>query len=334
MHEPISNSTHSDYRRFYAPIQTEMEHVETLLKSFLECENPFISQVVHHGFQLGGKRMRPALLLLFARMAGEVLPEHEILAAAVETIHASSLVHDDVLDEADMRRHLPTVNAEWNNETSVLLGDFMIARAIRQVIALKQPDYNDLIASVCCRLCEGEMRQVGFRGCFTLTEEQYRSIISDKTAALCEIACALGVHRVAGISEKQKQAAQAFGHGLGMAFQIVDDMLDLFGDEALTGKSLGTDLQKQKLTLPLIRLLAALDEERRGDLIQQIQTNAGEELRLALRDRFDEFHIRESVRATADEYLNGAIHALDAFADCDAKDSLVGIARFVLTRKL
>ena len=319
------------YSDFYVPIQQELAQVEVRLREFLASENPFIDRVVNHGFQLGGKRMRPALLLLFARMAGEICPEHEVLATAIETIHTATLVHDDILDEADTRRHLPTINKAWNNETSVLLGDFMLARAIRSVLTLKNSTFNEIIAEMCCRLCEGEMRQVGTRGDFALSEETYLKIICDKTAALCEGACRLGVLAVPGASDAWADAATTFGRCLGLAFQIADDQLDLFGEEASMGKSLGTDLEKQKMTLPMIRLLAALEPAKREAMIQKMLQN-GPTLRSELQQILRQRGIEHAVNETAERYVAEAIQALDAFPDCAARQSLVNMARYAIHR--
>lgn len=332
MHQTSEKTSPSlNYRKNYAPIEAELAEVENLLREFLSCDNPFMDRVVHHGFQLGGKRMRPALLLLFAKMTGSVQPVHKILAAAVETIHTATLIHDDILDEATTRRHLPTVNVVWNNETSVLLGDFMVARAIRQVTELDCTEVSHLVAQTSCRLCEGEMRQVGFRGNFAISEEEYNSIIQDKTASLCECACLLGVFFTG--EQARRQSAVAFGRHLGMAFQIADDLLDIRGEETQMGKSLGTDLAKQKLTLPMIRLLKVLDATRRDALLSAIQNQPAEEIRPWIQTLLQENAIYESVCKTAKKHLHNAIAALECFPDNPCRQSLQELACYVLKRE-
>ncbi|MDO5114003.1 MAG: polyprenyl synthetase family protein [Planctomycetia bacterium] len=333
MHQFIEKVSPSmNYRKFYAPIETELFEVEKLLREFLSCENPFIDRVVHHGFQLGGKRMRPALLLLFAKMTGDVLPQHRTLAAAIETIHTATLIHDDILDEATTRRHLPTVNVVWNNETSVLLGDFMVARAIRQVTELECTEVSHLVAQTSCRLCEGEMRQVGFRGNLALSEETYNSIIQDKTASLCECACLLGVF-FSSTQQEWREGAITFGRHLGMAFQIADDLLDIRGEESQMGKSLGTDLAKQKLTLPMIRLLAVLEENSRQTLHSALQNESVEEVRPKIQALLQEHAIYESVCETAQKHIQTAISSLEIFPENPSRTALEELARYVMERK-
>ncbi|MDO4630108.1 MAG: polyprenyl synthetase family protein, partial [Planctomycetia bacterium] len=187
------NQLPTPLQEFYAIIQSDLSKVEQLLRHFLTNDNPFIQQVADHGFRLGGKRMRPALHLFFALMGGEIRPIHHVIGAVLETIHTASLVHDDILDEAKTRRHLPTVNAVWDNETSVLMGDYMVARAMLSVAELDNITVNRIVAETSCQLCDGEMRQVGSRGRFDLTEDEYYAIITGKTAALFECGCRLGV---------------------------------------------------------------------------------------------------------------------------------------------
>ncbi|MDO4550444.1 MAG: polyprenyl synthetase family protein [Planctomycetia bacterium] len=341
MHHNVScSSSKESYHMFYAPVQDEMEQVENLLQSIICSNDMFTDRVTRYGFQLSGKRMRPALLLLFGRTLGNILPIQIQLAAAAELFHSASLAHDDVLDESEQRRHLPTVNQLWNNETSVLLGDFLVARAIRQVTSLGNPDISHSFAKMSCRLCEGEMRQVGSRGNYHLTEEEYRKIISDKTASLFECVCYLGVYTALSqeMSDEEKQknelvrAASTFGHHLGMAFQIVDDLLDISGDENSMGKSLGTDLEKQKMTLPMIYFLKRLSVKEKEDFIFQLQHSFSPELRLKIRDQFMENGILEEVRLAAEAHLAQAESELQKFPVSAARDALCAINRFVLQR--
>lgn len=335
---------------FYAVIRDDLASVELLLKKFLDSENPFIQQVVEHGFRLGGKRMRPALHLLFAKMAGRVNPIHFTLGAALETIHTASLVHDDILDEAQTRRHLPTVNAVWNSETSVLMGDFMVARAMLGVARLRNSAVNQIVAETSCQLCEGEMRQVGTRGKFDLSESEYEAIIKGKTASLFECGCRLGVlcaqsdfnsaasqtdsvPTLSPAAAKQVEHAALFGRHLGMAFQIADDLLDILGEEEQMGKTLGSDLAKQKLTLPMIRLFAALETAEREALIEEIRTNLRPETYAEIRGLLQEHHIYESVRETAISHIRAAIELLEVFPESEAKRAIVGFANYAIERQ-
>jgi octaprenyl-diphosphate synthase len=253
-------------RSLYAPVEKELAEVETILRTELRSPDPFVDTLVQHAFRLGGKRLRPALVLLAGKATGEVTRDHLVLAAVVEMIHTATLVHDDVLDEAALRRHLETVNARWDNERSVLLGDYLFTHAFYLASTLSSTFACRTIGRATNIVCEGELRQVNSRGNFSLSEAEYLSIIEAKTAELCACCCQLGAH-YAGAGPQLEESLERFGRSLGIAFQIADDLLDVLGEEAATGKSLGTDLAKQKPTLPLIRLLERATPGERAELV-------------------------------------------------------------------
>ena len=318
-------------RSLYAPIREDLDQVEAILRRELSSDFPFIDQLVKHGFRLGGKRLRPALVLLSGQACGGVRPEHHTLAAVVELIHTATLIHDDVLDEATMRRHLETVNARWDNETSVLLGDYLFARAICLTSSLDDLFAYRALSETSRVLCEGELRQVGSRGNFALSEAEYLGIVGAKTAALCACCCRLGSHYAEADPELEELFAQ-YGHFLGIAFQIVDDVLDLKGSEAVTGKSLGTDLMKQKPTLPLIRLLEQLGAADRGDLLA-ILTSSDDHRLDRLRPYFQRWDGVSYSQQKALVYVRRAKERLDAAPPTPARDTLKQLADFVVMRQ-
>ena len=179
-------------RGLFAPVMDDLQQVEAVLSRELRNDSQFVDELLRYGGQLGGKRLRPALLLLTARAVGQVRPEHYTLAAVVEMIHTATLVHDDVLDEAEMRRHLATINARWNNETSVLLGDYLFSHAFYLASTTGSTYACSTIGRSTNLVCAGELRQVGNRGNHGLTEDEYYRIIDGKTAELCACACHLG----------------------------------------------------------------------------------------------------------------------------------------------
>jgi octaprenyl-diphosphate synthase len=217
-----------------------------------------VAQVVDHVRHYRGKRLRPVLLLLAARASGRVSTPHYVLGAVVEMIHTATLVHDDVLDSARVRRRVPTVNALWGVQTSVLLGDYLFTHAFHLASTVDATACR-LIGEATDRVCEGELCQVLHRGNLDLTEAEYFDVIDGKTAALTAGCCRLGA-LYAGANEEVIEALTRFGRCVGQAFQIADDLLDLVGDEKATGKSLGTDVEQGKLTLPLIHLLQTAPE--------------------------------------------------------------------------
>lgn len=320
-----------ELRSLYDVIRPEMEQVEARLKRELQSQCVFIDRLLRHGFQLGGKRLRPALLLLTAKACGETTPKHVVLATAVEMIHSATLIHDDVLDEATIRRHLETVNSRWDNEASVLLGDYLLARAICLASSLDTVDACREIAQASHSTCQGELRQVAARRNFDLAEDEYLDIIAEKTAELCACCCRLGA-RYAGADRETQEIFYRFGASLGIAFQIVDDVLDICGTEEQMGKSLGTDLIKQKPTLPLIRLLASATESER-EAILQILLSGDSDYRTQLRPWFEKYDTLSYAEAKAREYILAAVAELEKLPPHPVTDALRSLAEFVVNRQ-
>ncbi|HJT36390.1 MAG TPA: polyprenyl synthetase family protein [Pirellulales bacterium] len=315
----------------YEPVRGELAQVEEILRQELRSEFPAIDELVKHGFRLGGKRLRPALLLLSAKAAGGVTREHLVLAAVVEMIHTATLVHDDVLDGAVVRRHLETVNARWNNQSSVLLGDFLFTHSFYLAATVGSTFACQTIGRATNVVCEGELRQVANRGNLALTEAEYLSMIEAKTAELCACCCRLGAH-YAKANAATVDALERYGRYLGVAFQIVDDLLDLVGDEHVAGKSLGTDLEQQKLTLPLIRLLSQLNETDRRR-VRGILTRPGDRGYDALRPWLEASDALTYARSAARDYAKRAAAQLRLLPAGPERSVLRRLARFVVERR-
>ena len=319
------------FRHLYAPIADELSAVEDILRRELRSRFPFVDALVQHGIRLGGKRMRPALLLLAGQACGPLTDEHVLLAAVIEMIHTATLVHDDVLDEASLRRHVQTVNARFDNEASVLLGDYLFSHAFYLASTVGSTLACQHIGRSTNIVCQGELLQIASRGNFQLSEMQYLRIIDGKTAELCACSCLLGAS-YAGADQKRQQSLRRFGRRLGIAFQIVDDLLDLLGDEGQTGKSLGSDLEKQKLTLPLIRLLELADAAERRQVEEIVQLPAGErqEALLPLLDRYDAVNY---ARTRAARFAERACKELGLLPESAARDVLESLTEFVVARQ-
>ncbi len=243
-------------------IGCDLHEADEIYLRELESAHPYVSDILKHVTHFRGKRLRPMLLLLSAAATGDINSNHKVLGAVVEMIHTATLVHDDVLDEAATRRHVATVNSRWNNETSVLFGDYLFTHAFHLASSLESTVACRLIGRATNIVCEGELAQVHERGNIDLTEDSYLKIIDYKTAELCAVCCRLGAY-FSNADPAIVESLESYGRSLGMAFQIADDLLDILGNETETGKSLGTDWEKQKLTLPLIRLLSTADESER-----------------------------------------------------------------------
>ena len=314
----------------YAPIEDELAQVEQILRTELRSRHPFVDELVRYGCMLGGKRLRPALLLLSAKAAGEVRRDHLVLAAVVEMIHTATLIHDDVLDEADMRRHLATVNSRWSNEVSVLLGDYLFTHAFYLASTLETTRACRVIGRATNIVCEGELRQIGSRSNFDLTETEYLDIIEAKTAELCACSCELGAH-YAGADDDTVERLTRFGRDLGIAFQIADDLLDVQGDERSTGKSLGTDLDQHKPTLPLIRVFQLAGPAERQELQDLLQCEP-EPRRQGLAAWYQRYEALEYSRARALHFARSASAALEPLGTNPALDVLRMLAEFVVLR--
>ena len=255
---------------------------------------------------------------------------HPVLAAVVEMIHTATLVHDDILDEAAVRRHAATVNAGWGNETAVLMGDYLFTHAFHLAASLDSTLACRWIGRATNLVCEGEMQQVHNRGNVGLDEESYFAIIRGKTAELTAVSCRLGA-AYAGADPATIDAMDDYGRDLGVAFQIADDVLDLWGDEQTTGKSLGTDLEKQKLTLPLIHLLANAPAGLASRLRRLIATPGAatrEELRPYLESSGALDYAWEQARAHAAQ----ASDSLDLLPETAAKGLLRSLTHYVVRR--
>ncbi|MFN0054016.1 MAG: polyprenyl synthetase family protein [Planctomycetales bacterium] len=311
-------------------IGDDLREVERVFLAEIASRHPFVQEVLAHLTSYRGKRLRPMLVLLSALACGGIEPAHVVLAAVVEMIHTATLVHDDVLDEATTRRHVATVNSRWSNETSVLLGDYLFTHAFHLASSLGDATACRLIGRATNIVCEGEMAQVADRGNLLLPEEQYFDIVEAKTAELCAVSCYLGAH-YAGASEAVGQALDRYGRNLGIAFQIADDLLDLAGDEDRTGKSLGTDLQKQKLTLPIIHLLAnasPAESQRIRELLAQPDPRTRGTILPLLESR----GALDYARGRADEFTIAARQQLTLLPESPARQLLEELAEFVTIR--
>lgn len=310
-------------------IGDDLQIAEATFQEELASWHPYVTDVMAHVTRFRGKRLRPMLLLLSARACGGIRPAHHILAAVVEMIHTATLVHDDVLDEADTRRHVATVNSRWNNETSVLCGDYLFTHAFHLAASLDAMACRQ-IGRATNLVCEGELCQVHERANSALSRDQYFRIINGKTAELCALCSFLGSH-YAGSDPQVSEAFREYGRQLGMAFQIADDVLDIVGDQANTGKSIGTDYEKQKLTLPLIYLLETADKDtsaRARELIENPSAEHRQELVRIVRSS----DAVDYASAVARDFADQAINHLNVVPDSPSRQILAAMADFACNR--
>ncbi|HZL98626.1 MAG TPA: polyprenyl synthetase family protein [Planctomycetota bacterium] len=315
----------------YAPIAPGLAASERALGLLMADVSASVTDLFTTVNRYGGKRLRPALVHLCAGLVGRPNPEHAALGAIVEALHLSSLLHDDVLDGADTRRRMPTLNALHGNEIPILLGDLLYARAFTLSLTLSTPDASRELAEASVAICRGEIEQSFLRFRPDLEDAAYFHMIADKTAALYGASCSLGAI-YAGADAQAVATVRRFGVSLGMAFQIIDDCLDIVGDEGLVGKSLGTDLETGKMTLPTLRLCRRLKGEPQRRFLKLLQEPLEGSRREALRAAFDLDPIVAECQAEANGHIETCQAALRGFPDGPEKRSLSRLCGFVLTR--
>ncbi len=262
-----------------AVVERGLARVQRRLQEQVRSDLPPVRELCAQVERYHGKMLRPSMVLLCgltARSVGTALDDraiseaHAAIGAVVEMIHVATLVHDDVLDEAETRRRSPTVNRLRGNEPAVILGDYLFSAAFHLCATLESQESTRIIGAVASRLCEGELLQLHHRDDYSLDEPTYFEIVERKTASLIAAACDLGAMH-AGASEDVRERLRRFGRSIGIAFQIQDDLLDLTGEEAVVGKSVGKDLEKGKMTLPLIHHLRTAEPLVRGQTLRAIE---------------------------------------------------------------
>lgn len=314
-----------------ADIAAGLARAETLFESQLSSSFPAVNDLCRHVARYRGKMLRPTLVIvsgLAFTEDGETLSgEHDVIAATVEMIHMSTLVHDDVLDEAEIRRRGATVNHLHGNEMAVMLGDYLISNAFHLCSRVGDPALNLRLGEVTNTLCEGELVQLSRRHDLTLDENTYFEIVRRKTAALVGVSCELGA-MLAGADASASAAMRVFGESLGVAFQIQDDLLDLLGDEQTVGKSIGRDLEKGKLTLPMIMHIARTTGADRSSALRAIEAKDG----AALRTMLMRSGAIEAARARAVEIVEDAKRGLPATRRTHSRELLLELADRVVAR--
>lgn len=259
---------------FIRPVSADLDLFDQKLNDYLRGDSPLITSVARHLLKSKGKRIRPTFLFLSSR-ASESFSDFSVDASlAIELIHTATLLHDDVVDEADLRRGQETVNAKWTNLISVLMGDYLFAKAFRIMVDTGSVELIRAISMATERVSVGELRQIEETGNYALSEEEYLTIIADKTASLFNVSCEVGPilsHR----SSRERQRFAEFGEKIGTAFQIADDLLDIVGDPQVTGKERGNDLLGGKVTLPLIHALGQVNSASQKEMTAFIKSNPG-----------------------------------------------------------
>lgn len=313
-------------------VSSSLADVETLFRSNLASPVRFIDEIGEYVGAGGGKRVRPMLHLLCCRMCGYEGPHDVLLATVLEFIHSATLIHDDIIDEATIRRGRPSVNHRWGNNVSVLFGDYLYAKAMEMALDAGSLRVMQKLAEVTLRMTEGEMLQTRYVGRIDLSVEEYLDLIERKTAVLFGGCCELA-GMLAGVDREREEALGRFGIQLGMAFQVVDDLLDFTGNPDVLGKPAASDLREGKVTLAVIDLLAS-GSKRGRDLAAVIaetgRRDASETRELA--ELLDRSGAIERAHARARRYADGAVRELDRFPDGVYRRALATLPELILFR--
>lgn len=312
--------------------QRELDAVEAYIRKEVDSEVPLINHVIHHIMHSGGKRIRPLLVVLSANLCAYTGRDHVALAGVVEFIHTATLLHDDVIDGAKIRRGFPAARVLWGNRESVLAGDYLYTLAMCQAVRMENLEVNDLLSTACRRMTEGETLQLVHDHDLHLTEENYLRIIEYKTAALISAGCQMG-GVISGATHEQKTALRNFGTNLGIAFQVADDTLDYIADKNRLGKSLGKDLKEGKITLPLLHLLRHCNPEERTRIEKiALSGKASKEDLSAAIALMQKYHSTDYALGRASDYVNRAKGGLSSFEDSPARQALFAVADYVVGR--
>jgi octaprenyl-diphosphate synthase len=311
-------------------IAEELARVKALVEKQLQDCSQTVRGLVSHIIFSKCKMLRPGLVLLSGHSIGCITDKHILAAAIMEMIHNATLLHDDVIDEGKSRRGLPTLNHLKGNESAVLLGDFLLSKVFRMCVQLDD-GVAEVIADTTARMCEGEMSQTAQRGNWLLSESKYLEIITDKSAEMFSAACRAGA-MLAGADRQQQKKLADYGLNVGIAFQITDDILDLVGKEAKTGKKTGNDLDRDKFTLPLIHLLKTAPSSDTKLIKRIITQQKAPKSNGTLLEKLRACGSIEYAARHAKKYVNKAISALNGLKKSKYKEALVMTAKFIASR--
>lgn len=327
-----NTSQNSSLVEILAPLSSQLAEVERRILLQTDAFDPGVRSYVEYALDGQGKRLRPTLALLSTAACDASLDDEPVnLGVIVELIHVATLVHDDINDGAIIRRSKPTSNSKWGNEISVLLGDCLFARALQLAASYPTTEVCRRIAEATNIVCSGEILQTQNRFNFNLSIDEYLKFIEMKTAELFAVSCELGAH-LAGANDHVKAALREYGLKLGIAYQIYDDCLDIFGQEPKAGKSLGTDLTKGKLTLPILRVIQVASHAEREEVNAMILRNGQGTNGTCWPELFGRHHAVEYTLDMTQKYIQEAMDALSHVPASESQERLMSLAEYVSTQ--
>ncbi len=313
------------------PIKNELAEFNKLFKQALKSKVALLELITRYILKQKGKKIRPLLVLLSSNLCGGITERSYRGAALVELLHTATLVHDDVVDNAETRRGFPSINAVWKNKIAVLMGDYLLSRGLMSAVDGNDFDFLRVITNTVKRMSEGELLQISKTRKLNIDEETYFRIISDKTASLLSTCCEIGA-RASTVEAEKISAMREFGENLGIAFQIRDDILDYIGTKKVFGKPLGGDIKEKKITLPLIYALKKSPKDETNKIIKLIRNGANKpdvDEVISFVQKYDGIKYAESA---ANDYSNRALSNLAIFDQSESRSSLESLVSFVVER--
>jgi octaprenyl-diphosphate synthase len=323
----LKRATADSWKKIIGPVEPFLEAVEQRLGSQVEAFEGGLAEYADYALNGQGKHLRPALVALSAKALGQVTDAHVTVAVIIETVHLATLLHDDVIDEAEIRRGRPTLAANWGNEIAVLFGDCLFAHALKLAASFPTPEICRAVASATNTVCSGEILQTQHRRDFRFTRAEYFKVLEMKTAELFALSCELAAC-LNGTALDERFALRQFGLAFGTAYQLYDDCVDLFGSEAIAGKSLGTDLAKGKLTLPVLLVWEKANAEEQRRLKQMVEDWKGASFR-ELKALLLKYQALDASLGIIREYLWKAGEALQSLPHSEGRTGLLALADYL-----
>ncbi len=339
MRIPINSYIHKEIKKnislkaLYQSIHDDLEEIERTLKSFANSPNKLIAEISTYLFKNKGKRLRPALLVLCAKLLGYQGKEHILMSALVETIHTASLIHDDIIDKSELRRGKKTIHSRWGPNITVLLGDYLYIKSIGLSLQSEYRQIIHILSEISERMIEGELHEYYISGNLDVAEEEYLDIIDKKTASLFSGSCHIGGILANSSKEAEINLAE-FGRNLGMSFQIIDDLLDFTGDEKTLGKPILSDLSEGRITLPLIYTLNNDGSKKRKQITKLLKKkDRGKEFRKEILEIVKANGALEYTFQKAVEFSLRAKEIMTNFPPSIQRDTLILFSDYILTRR-
>jgi octaprenyl-diphosphate synthase len=317
-----------DLKEISKPIQIELDQFKKEFRQAMKSRVALVDLISKYLLNQKGKKIRPILVLLSAKLCGEINKRTYIGATLVEMLHTATLIHDDVVDDAKTRRGFPSINAVWKNKISVLMGDYLLSRGLLHALENKEYNFLQITSRAVKRMSEGELLQIQKNRKLGVNEETYFKIISDKTASLITACCEMGSASSTNDQNVIKLMGE-FGENVGIAFQLRDDVLDYVGKKKIMGKSSGSDLKEKKFTLPLIHALNNSTKKESKQIIDLVKNGSYGKNKNIVMDFIHEYNGIDYTSDKTREYCNTAVSKISSFEPSETKDTLLNFVHFI-----